>query len=390
MPGRQGIVKMAELATEPVVRGEVSQERIRSEKLYRASQWQLMFWKLGRHRLAIVSGVILIMLYLIALFAPFVAPYKGDRRSEYLNLPPQRLHFRDALTGQISLRPFIYGLEKKRNPETLALEFTEKLDEKYYLRFLVRDDAYKLWGLIQTDLHLFGVEGGRQVFLFGADGLGRDLFSRTILASMISLSVGLAGIALSFLLGVIIGGISGFYGGQIDTIIQQLITFLAALPTIPIWMGLSAAIPGDWPPLKIYFGITLVLSLVGWTGLARVVRGRILQLREEAFVTAARLAGSSNRTIIFGHLVPSFASYLIVHITLALPNMILGETALSFIGLGLREPVISWGVLLQAAQNVRSVALYPWLMTPALFVIVTTLAFNFLGDGLRDAADPYA
>ncbi|MEZ4868838.1 MAG: ABC transporter permease [Caldilineaceae bacterium] len=381
---------MAELVTESMMSGETTPTAISGEKLYRASQWQLMFWKLRRHRLAIISGVILILLYLVALFAPFVAPYKGDRRSEYLNLPPQRLHFRDSQTGQIGLRPFIYGLEKKRNPDTLALEFTEKLDEKYYLRFFVHDDGYKLWALLPTDLHLFGVDGGQQFFLFGADGLGRDLFSRTILAAMVSLSVGLVGVALSFILGVIIGGISGFYGGVVDTVIQQVIIFLAALPTIPIWMGLSAAIPGDWPPLKIYFGITVVLSLVGWTGLARVVRGRILQLREEAFVTAARLAGSSNRTIIFGHLVPSFASYLIVHITLALPNMILGETALSFIGLGLREPVISWGVLLQAAQNVRSVALYPWLMLPALFVVVTTLAFNFLGDGLRDAADPYA
>lgn len=381
---------MAELGIEQVAGREAAQERTGSEQLYRASQWQLMFWKLKRHRLAMVSAVVLALLYLVALFAPFVAPYRGDRRSDYLNLPPQRIHFRDAQTGQISLRPFVYGIERTRNPDTLALEFTEKLDEKYYLRFLVRGDTYKLWWLIESDLHLFGVDGDHQIFLFGADGLGRDLFSRTILASTVSLSVGLAGVALSFVLGVIIGGISGYYGGQIDMLIQQFIIFLAALPTIPIWMGLSAAIPADWPPLRVYFGITLVLSLVGWAGLARVVRGRILQLREEAFVTAARLAGSSNRTIIFGHLVPSFASYLIVHITLALPNMILGETALSFIGLGLREPVISWGVLLQAAQNVRSVALYPWLLLPALFVVVTTLAFNFLGDGLRDAADPYA
>lgn len=366
---------------------EVSAPSGAEEALYRASQWKLMFWKLKRHRMALIGGAVMIFSYLMALFAPFISPYSGARRSEYLYLPPQRIHFFDPERG--GFRPFIYGIEKERNPDTLALEFEEKLDEKYYLRFFVHGEKYKLWGLFRTDIHLFGVDGDQQIFLFGTDNLGRDVFSRSILASMISLSVGLIGVAISFILGIIIGGISGYYGGTIDTVIQQIITFLLSLPGIPIWMGLSAAIPANWPPLKTYFAITVVLSVIGWTGLARVIRGKMLQLREETFVVAARLAGVRTRTIIWGHLLPSCASYLIVNITLALPNMILGETALSFIGLGLHEPVISWGVLLQDAQNVRTVALHPWLMIPAVFVIVTTLAFNFLGDGLRDAADPY-
>jgi peptide/nickel transport system permease protein len=333
------------------------------------------------------GGIVMALFYLMAFFAPFLAPYAGDRRSEYLYLSPQRIRWIDPDGG--GLRPFVYGLEKSRNPDTLALEFSINEDAKYPFRLFVQGDEYKLWGLIPTDRHLFGVEGDFQIFLFGTDNLGRDVFSRTVLAAMISLSIGLVGVAISFVLGIIIGGISGYYGGVVDTAIQQVITFLLSLPQIPIWMGLSAAIPGDWPTLQTYFAITIVLSIIGWTGLARVVRGRMLQLREETFVVAARLAGSRNPTIIFGHLLPSCMSYLIVNITLAVPQMVLGETALSFIGLGLNEPVISWGVLLQDAQNVSAVALHPWLMIPALFVIITTLAFSFLGDGLRDAADPY-
>lgn len=363
-------------------------ERISSgEELYRASQWKLIFWKLRRHKLAMVGGGALVILYLVALLSPFVAPYEPDLRSEYLHLPPQRVHFWDA--DRHRPRLFVYGLEKKRDPDTLALYFTEVPDEKFGIRFFVRGSGYRLLGILPTDVHLFGVGEGRQVFLIGTDDLGQDIFSRAVRASSVSLSIGLVGVTLSFVLGIILGGVSGYYGGLLDTIIQQIITFLSSLPTIPIWMGLSAALPADWPPLRVYFGLTVILSLVGWTGLARVVRGRMLQLREETFVVAARLAGTRNSTIIFGHLLPSCMSYLIVNITLAVPGMILGETSLSFLGLGLRDPVVSWGVLLQQAQNIRAVALYPWLMMPALLVVLTTLSFNFLGDGLRDAADPY-
>jgi peptide/nickel transport system permease protein len=366
---------------------QVKAKKIRSgEDLYQASQWTLMFWKLRRHKLAMIGGVTLILFYLMALFAPFLAPYAGDHRSEYLFLPPQRVR----LIDEGRLKPFVYGIDKQRNPESLALEFAENMDEKNYLQFFIKGDRYKLWGFIPSDVHLFGAQGEKQVYLFGTDNLGRDVFSRSVLASMVSLSIGLLGVTVSFLLGVIIGGISGYLGGQVDTVIQQVILFLISLPQIPIWMGLSAAIPANWPPLQTYFAITLVLSTIGWTGLARVVRGRILQLREEAFVVAARLSGASSASIIRKHLIPATASYLIVNITMAVPGMILGETTLSFIGLGLAEPVVSWGVLLQAAQNVRTVALSPWLMIPGIFVILATLAFSFLGDGLRDAADPYA
>jgi len=366
---------------------KVAVKKIRSgEDLYQASQWTLMFWKLRRHKMAITGGIVLVVFYLSAIFAPIIAPYNGDRRSEFLFLPPQTIHWIDKGT----FHPYIYGIDKSRNTETLALEFKENKDEITLLRLFVHDDKYKLWGFIPMDLHLFGAEGGKQIFLFGTDNLGRDLFSRTVLAAMVSLSIGLLGVAVSFILGVIIGGISGYFGGQVDTIIQQVILFLISMPQIPIWMGLSAAIPGNWPPVKTYFALTVVLSVIGWTGLARVVRGRILQVREETFVTAARLSGASNASIIRKHLIPATASYLIVNITLAVPGMILGETTLSFLGLGLAEPAISWGVLLQNAQNVRTIVLSPWLMIPGLFVILTTLAFSFLGDGLRDAADPYA
>jgi peptide/nickel transport system permease protein len=360
----------------------------RSEKLYRASQWRLMAWKLRKHKLAMLGLVVLIVLYLDAFLAPFIAPYPPQERSQYLYMPPQPLQFFDA--GQFSLRPFVYGVKQARDPESLALRFTTDPTQRYYIQFFVHAAPYKILGIIPSDVHLFGVDKGMRVALFGTDEVGRDLLSRTVIASQLSLSIGLVGVGLSFVLGVFLGGISGYYGGRTDTIIQQVIIFLSSLPTIPIWMGLSAALPPTWPPARTYFGITIILSVVGWTHLARVVRGRMLQLREENFVVAARLAGSRDPSIIFGHLLPSCMSYLIVSITLAVPGMILGETALSFLGLGLREPAVSWGVLLQQAQNVRTVALHPWLMMPAVFVFVTALAFNFLGDGLRDAADPYA
>ncbi len=345
-----------------------------------------MWRKLKKHKLAILGGTVLAIFYVLAIFCEFFSPYDMYRRSEYIYSPPQRIHFFDE--KRFYFRPFVYG----RNV-TLDLDSFERIYEvdttkKHFIQFFVHGDKYKLWNLFPTDIHLFGVEEGIISF-FGTDKLGRDLFSRNLYASRISLSIGLVGVAISFILGVTLGGISGYYGGVADMVIQRVIEFIICIPTIPLWMALSAALPPRWPPIKVYFGIVIILSIVGWCGLARVVRGKLLSLREEDFVIAAKIAGANERRIIIRHLLPSFSSYLIVNITLAVPRMILGETALSFLGLGIRPPTVSWGALLKSAQNVRVISLFPWLLIPAFFVIIIVLAFSFLGDGLRDAADPY-
>ncbi len=358
------------------------------EKFYIASQWQLMWRKFRKHKLALFGGTILAIFYLLATFCEFFAPQDISKRNrEYTYSPPQRIRFFDE--EGFNLRPFVYGLKRMVDPETWKTTYVlEERPKKYPIRFFVHGDSYKLWGLFETDIHLFGVRGGT-LFLFGTDKIGRDIFSRNLYASRISLSIGLVGVSISFVLGCILGGISGYFGGGTDTVIQRLIEILIALPTIPLWMSLSAALPQNWSSIKVYLGITVILSIVGWCGLARVVRGKLLELREEDFVMAAKIAGATSRRVIIRHLLPSFMSYLIVNLSLAIPTMILAETALSFLGLGLRPPVVSWGTLLKDAQHVQIVAFNPWLLIPGLFVIVVILAFNFLGDGLRDAADPY-
>ena len=284
----------------------------------------------------------------------------------------------------------MYAFASRRHPEILRPVYVEDHSRPYSVRLFVRGEPYHLWGLIETDLHLFGVEDGGTLFLLGTDSLGRDLLTRIIYGARISLTVGLLGVTLSFVFGLLIGAVSGYYGGWIDNVIQRLIEVLRSFPSIPLWMALSASLPSTWSPLQVYFGITVVLSFLGWTGLARVVRGKILALREEDYATAAALAGASRTRIMIRHLLPGFTSHIVVSLTLTLPNMILGETSLSFLGLGLRPPITSWGVLLKEAQSVQAVAMQPWLLTPAAFVIIAVLAFNFVGDGLRDAADPYA
>lgn len=358
------------------------------EKLYVASQWTLMWLHFKRHKVAIIGLGIVCFMYLIALFHGFVAPYeKMTRFGIQVFMPPTPLHFHDG--EKFSLRPFVYGVEQGLDPTRKFRVFQEDRSVKYPIQFFVHGDKYKLFGLIESDVHLFGVEEDGLAALLGTDSLGRDVFSRIIYGSALSLSIGLLGVILSFILGAILGGISGYYGGVVDNIIQRITEFLISVPTIPLWMALAAAVPIDWPPARIYFMITIILSLAGWCGLARIVRSKILELREEDFVMAARLTGSSSWQIIRRHLLPSTMSYLIVHMTMAIPGMMLGETALSFLGLGLRRPVVSWGVMLYDTMNVAVVLSRPWLMWPAVFVVLFVLSFNFMGDGLRDAADPY-
>jgi peptide/nickel transport system permease protein len=363
-----------------------------AEEVYVAPQWKLMWWKFRKHRMALISVFVLAAFYFTAAFCEFVAPYGPESFStKYTLAPPTRVHLFD--TNGTFRGPFVYGSLRTRDPDTLRPIFVEDTSLIYPIGFFVQGTPYKLWGLFDANLHFFGI-GAKQdqqgFFMFGADRLGRDIFSRIVYGSRISLSLGLVGVFLSLILGIVLGGISGYYGGVADNIIQRVIEFIRSVPSIPLWMALSAALPPDWPVVRVYFGITVILSLIGWTGLARVVRGRFLALREEDFVLAARLGGSSEMRVIMRHMVPSFLSHIIAAVTLAVPGMILAETGLSFIGLGLRAPAISWGVLLQEAQNLRSVALAPWVMLPAAAVVLSILCFNFLGDGLRDAADPYA
>ena len=367
-----------------VTPGRTAEER---EQYYVASHWALMRRKFGRHKLAVVAAVILVLLYFTAAFAWFFAPYDKIRsRTEFAYLPPTRIHvFHD---GKLQW-PFVYGLSQERNMETFLLEFSEDPETRYPLRLFVQGEPYQLWGLFDSRLRLFGVDEPGVVYLFGGDDLGRDLFSRILFGAQVSLSIGLVGIAISFVLGALLGGASGLLGGGVDLIIQRIVEFVESLPGLPLFMALAAAMPITWPTVAKYFLISVILSILGWTGLTRIVRGKILQLREEDYVTAAHVSGTTNYRIITGHMLPNFVGYLIVHVTLSVPGMIIGETGLSFLGLGLTSPAVSWGVALQQAHDVSVIALYPWLLIPALFVVVTVLCYNAVGDGLRDAADPY-
>ena len=358
-----------------------------------ATPRQLMWWKFRKHRLAIVSSIVLIISYVLAIFAGFITPYDPNSfDAAYKFVPPMSITFINA-DGNFSLQPGVNGLIMNRDPETLRITYEVDPSVWYPIHFLVHGDTYKFFGLFETDLHLFGLGEEAQGFRYmplGSDRLGRDMFSRVLYGAQISLFIGLVAVFLSLALGIVLGGMSGYYGGWVDNLIQRIIEFIRSMPTLPLWMALSAALPADWPQEWRFFGITIILSVIGWTSLGRQVRGRFLALRTEDFVLAARLSGAKDRRVILRHMVPSFTSHIIASLTLSIPGIILAETALSFLGLGLRQPAISWGVLLQEAQNIRTVALAPWLLIPGLAVVITVLAFNFLGDGLRDAADPFS
>lgn len=357
------------------------------ERIYLASQLKLMWWKLRKHRAAVVSGIFLALLYLSIPFSEFLAPYNlNHRQVDHIYMPPQRLHLFHE--GRF-VGPFVYGNAFELDLETLERKYETDRTKVYPLRFFCKGQEYTFWGLWQANRRLFCPAENGTAYLLGTDRLGRDVLSRIIYGTRISLTIGLIGITISFVLGITIGGLAGYYGGWLDHIVQRIIEVLQSLPSIPLWLALAAIMPVTWSPILVYFGITLILGLLDWTGLARAVRSKLLSLREEDYVMAAELMGASPIRIIFRHLIPGFMSHLIASATITIPSMILGETALSFLGLGLRPPVTSWGVLLNEAQNINVVALYPWLIAPVVPVILVILAFNFLGDGLRDAADPY-
>ena len=375
------------VSTEPFDPYSIEALTPEQERFYLASQWRMMWWRLKRHKIAVASGIVLLLMYSSVLLCEFLAPYNLHTRDvNSIYAPPQEIHLFHE--GQF-VGLFVYGLGYKLNLENLKREYQPDHNKVQPIRFFCRGDEYKYFGLISGRFHFICPAENGTMFLLGTDRLGRDVLSRVIYGGRISLTVGLIGISISFMLGIVLGGLAGYYGGWTDSIVQRAIEVIRSFPELPLWMALSAALPVTWSPLGVFFGITVILGLIDWTGLARAVRSKLLALREEDFCTAAVLMGARPPRVIGRHLLPNFMSHLIASATLSIPSMILGETALSFLGLGLRPPITSWGVLLTEAQNINAVALYPWLMLPVAPVIVVVLAFNFLGDGLRDAADPY-
>jgi peptide/nickel transport system permease protein len=360
------------------------------ESIYVAPNWKLVWWRFRKHKLAVISSVIVVIIAIVALVPSFFSTQEpNETEATELFIPPQRLHFFDEGRPQL----YVYAVEGVRNPETLRMEWQTGTEEKVYLQLFAHGYPYEILGLIETDIHLFGLadpESDETFHFLGTDRLGRDQWSRIIYGSRTSLSIGLVAVIISTILGIVLGGLSGYYGGTLDMVIQRLIELLQSLPAVPIWLALTAAMPRDWSVEQTYFAITIILALIGWTTLAREIRSRFLSLREEDYVVAAKLSGAKEARVVFRHMMPTMYSHIIASVTLAIPVMIISETFLSFLGLGLRPPAISWGVLLQEAQNLQSIALAPWLLLPGLAVFITVLTMNLMGDGLRDASDPYS
>ncbi|GAB4359985.1 MAG: ABC transporter permease [Kiloniellaceae bacterium] len=358
------------------------------ERYYRASQWRIMWWRFRRHRVAVWSGAFLLAMYAMVLVCEFIAPYNLHSRDiKHIYAPPQAIHLFHE--GEF-IGPFVYGYDSKLNMENLSREYVPNMNNVQPLRFFCRGDSYLFWGQFEADLHLFCPAERGTAFLFGTDRLGRDVLSRIIYGARISLTIALIAVGISFVLGIVIGGVAGYFGGFVDALTLRAIEIIRSFPEIPLFMTLSALLPVTWSPIGVFAGICVIIGFLEWPGLARAVRAKFLSLREEDFTTAAQLMGASPARIIGRHLLPSFTSHLIASVTVSIPTAILGETALSFLGIGLRPPITSWGVVLNEAQNINVVAVYPWLMLPVLPLFLVVLAFNFLGDGLRDAADPYS